>query len=157
MKYMKPRLIYCLVILFICGCVSDPTKTKDELANLHFLDANTFDQNLSESMLANTETINIVMIGKVSVNKMPERLNKWLGVITNKLGKVDFKSTTPPKPVNERTTGSLAITAIIGILPTAYDFFKDEISYGPAVNYDAVLYYQIDTGLLEKVVFIKKN
>ncbi len=104
MKYMKPRLIYCLVILFICGCVSDPTKTKDELANLHFLDANTFDQNLSESMLANTETINIVMIGKVSVNKMPERLNKWLGVITNKLGKVDFKSTTPPKPVNERTT-----------------------------------------------------
>jgi len=153
---MKPRLIYYLAILVICGCASDSIKTKEELANLRFVDANTFDQNLYESMVANTETINIAMIGKVSVNIIPERLGKWLSVITTKQGKVDFKSTTPPKPASERTTGSIAVTAIIGILPTAYDFFKGEISYGPAVNYNAVLYYQADTGLLEKVVFIKK-
>lgn len=145
-----------MTILFIISCTSNQTKTKEELANLRFIDAETFDKNLSESMSSNSENITVSMIGKVSVNKMPERLGKWLSIITNKMGKVDFKSTTPAKPINERNTGSLAISAVIGLLPSTYGFFKDEFFYGPAVNYDAILYYQADTGLLEKVIFIKK-
>ncbi|MFK5969082.1 MAG: hypothetical protein QM487_03030 [Candidatus Marithrix sp.] len=151
---MKQILICFLTILI--SCTSNQTKTKDELANLHFVDADTFDQNLSESMSIDNDTITVSMIGKVSVNKIPERLGKWLSVITTKMGKVDFKSTTPPEPINERNTGSLAITAVIGLLPSTYDFLKDKFFYGSAEKYDAILYYQADTGLLEKVTFVKK-
>lgn len=153
---MKHILICFLTILFIVSCTFNQTKTKEELANLRFIDADTFDQNLSESMTNNTNTITVSIIGKVSVNKMPERLGKWLSVITTKMGKVDFKSTTPPKPINERNTGSLAISAIIGLLPSTYGFLRDEIFYGPAENYDAILYYQADTGILEKITFINQ-
>ncbi|HHB92048.1 MAG TPA: hypothetical protein ENK59_02400 [Thioploca sp.] len=151
---MKQILICFLTILI--GCTSNQIKTKDELANLHFIDVDTFDQNLSKSMSIGNDTITVSMIGKVSVNKIPERLGKWLSVINAKMGKVDFKSTTPPKPINERNTGSLAVTAVLGLLPSTYDFLKDKFFYSSAEKYDAILYYQADTGLLEKVIFVKK-
>ncbi|MDM8569194.1 hypothetical protein QUF50_06755 [Thiotrichales bacterium HSG1] len=151
---MKHILIYFLTIISISSCVSN--STKENLGNLRFIDVDTFDQELSESMIANTETITVSMIGKVSVNAIPKRLGRWLSVVIAKDGQVDFKTTTKPKPVNERTTGSLPIGIIVGVLPTAYDFFKNEFSYGPAANYNAIIYYQSDSGLLEKLLFINK-
>ena len=153
---MKQILICFLTILFIISCASNQTKTKEELTNLRFIDADTFDQNLSKSMSIDNDTITVSMIGKVSINKIPERLGKWLSMITTEMGKVDFKSTTPPKPINERNTGSLAITAVMGLLPSTYDFLKNKFFYSSAEKYDAILYYQADTGLLEKVTFVKK-
>ncbi|MDM8564392.1 hypothetical protein QUF74_01920 [Candidatus Halobeggiatoa sp. HSG11] len=155
---MKQIFIYFLAIMFMNSCASKHKKTEEELSNLRFMDADTFDKNLSESMMVDTKTITVSMIGKVSINNMPKRLSKWLSIITAKNGQVDFEPTTPLKPpVNERTTGSLSVGAIIGILPTAYDFLKDELSYGSAINYNAVLYYQPNNGLLERISFIKKN
>ncbi|MCK5876940.1 MAG: hypothetical protein KAG43_04840 [Candidatus Marithrix sp.] len=152
---MKQILIYFLTIMFVSSCVSNPTQTEEGLTNLRFIDTDTFDQNLSKSMIANTKSITISVIGKVSINEIPNRLGKWLSVITTKDGQVDFIPIIPPQPI--RTTGSIAVTAIIGLLPTAYDFFKDKLHYGAAANYDANLYYKSGSGLLEKVLFIKRN
>ncbi|MBE9562989.1 MAG: hypothetical protein IMF12_09030 [Proteobacteria bacterium] len=154
---MRQIFICFLTIIFISSCASDPAKTNNELENLRFIDVDTFDQDLSKSMEADTEAITISMIGNVSVNKIPERLGRWLNVVTSKTGKVDFEPTTPPKPVDEKTTGSLSVAAIISLLPTAYDLLKDEFSYSSATNYNAIIYYKPDSGLLETIVFRKKS
>jgi hypothetical protein len=146
---MKQRLVYLLVAaLLFSGCVaSTPTKTQSELENMSFMDTSVFDQNLSESMSADTENINVAITGPVSINQIPKRLGKWLSVVADKQGRVDVE----PK------TNTKVLGAVLGLLPTAYGFLKEEWSYGSAVNYNATIFYEPETGLIKRVVFTKRR
>ncbi|OQY55965.1 MAG: hypothetical protein DRR08_13195 [Candidatus Parabeggiatoa sp. nov. 2] len=145
---MKQILVYLLAALLFSGCVaSTPTKTQSELENLSFMDTSVFDQNLSESMSADTENINVAITGPVSINQIPKRLGKWLSMVVDKQGRVNVE----PK------TNTKVLGAVLGLLPTAYSFLKEEWSYGSVVNYNATIFYEPETGLIKKVVFTKRR
>ncbi len=47
-------------------------------------------------------------------------------------------------------------TWVLGMLPMVYELAKQEMSYGFAANYHAKIFYKPETGLVQKVVFVKK-
>jgi hypothetical protein len=139
---MKKLTIYFITILLVTACASTPTPPLDHIT---FLDTNTFDEQLSKSTFAGIDNITISMLGPVSVNQLPDRLAKWLSVINERGGRVEVEPKTIKSP-----------TWILGMLPLVYDFAKEEMSYGFAANYHAKIFYKPETGLVQKVVFIKK-
>ncbi len=152
------KLIITLIILVLIGCNSTPTKSKIELENIRFIDTEMFDKDLIQSMKANSETITVSIIGNISINNIPERLGKWLSIVTDKQGNVDFnkiKSTNTAQ--YERTTGVEPVSLVIGVLPTAYKFLKKEASYGLAGNYNVTVFYILDNGFITKIIFTKKE
>jgi hypothetical protein len=152
---MKQILIYFLAALFISACTSTPTKTQAELENVAFTDTDVFDKNLLDSMSADIQHINVPMIGDVSLNRIPERLGKWLSVV-NKEGQVKFKKISREGD-DPRITRGVSIGIILGFLPTVYHFVKDQLTYSPAIQYDATIFYHPNNGLIENMVFTKKK
>jgi hypothetical protein len=147
------------MLVFISACESTPTKNKSELMNLSFVDMEDFDQNLSESMSADLDTIQVKMIGPVSINQIPERLGKWLSVVRDKNGRVDLTKTKKPRKSNgdnEVGTSKLPILLILGALPSTYNFLKQESIYGIAANYNVSIFYNPDSGKIERLIFHRK-
>lgn len=144
---MKALTVF-IVALIVAGCTaSTPTKiSPNESEYLSFMDTDVFDKNLSKSMSTDTENIHVAITGQVSINEIPDRLGKWLSVVVEKEGRVDVE----PK------SNTKFIGAVLGLMPTAYRFVKEEIFYGPADDYNATVFYTPETGLIKKVVFRKK-
>jgi len=144
---MLTKTFYLLAasLLLISGCTHTPTTAKHS-ENLSFMDTDVFDKNLSSSMSADTETISIAITGDVSINQIPNRLGNWLSAVVDKQGQVEVE----PK------TRSLGLAAIFGLLPAAYQYLKKEFLYGDAEDYNATIFYDRDTGLVNKVVFTKR-
>ena len=152
------KLIITLIILVLIGCNSTSSKSKIELENIRFIDTEIFDKDLIQSMKANSETITVSIIGNISINNIPERLGKWLSIVTDKQGNVDFnKIKSTNTALNERTTGVEPVSLVIGVLPTAYKFLKKEASYGLAGNYNVTVFYIPDNGFIKKIIFTKKQ
>jgi len=152
------KLIITLIILVLIGCNSTSSKSKIELENIRFIDTEIFDKDLIQSMKANSETITVSIIGNISINNIPERLGKWLSIVTDKQGNVDFnKIKSTNTALNERTTGVEPVSLVIGVLPTAYKFLKKEASYGLAGNYNVTVFYILDNGFITKIIFTKKE
>ena len=151
------KLVYFLSALFISGCVSSmpTTKSQNHLEKVNFTDTDVFDKNILNSMSVDTQNIDVAMIGKVSINHIPERLGKWLSVI-NEDGQVTLKSTQVEGEKNEPQT-TKSIGAILGLLPVVYGFLKKKLTYGAAEQYDATIFYNAATGVIDKVVFTKKQ
>ena len=144
---MKKILVYGLATLFLIGCAVTP-KSQLELENVVFIDTDTFDKDLSSSMAADTKAITVTMLAPMSINQMPTRLGKWLSAISDKDGRVDVE----PKPT---TTKSLSL--MLGLLPMAYNYLKEEFSYNSASNYNATIFYNQKLGTVKKIVFTKKG
>lgn len=162
---MNKLLIYFLVLVFISACESTPTKNptptqnSSELMNLSFVDLEDFDKTLSKSMSANLNTIEVKMIGPVSINQIPERLGKWLSVVRDKKGRVDLTPKTKPHKSNgdnEIGTSKLPVLLILAALPSTYKFLKNENIYGIAANYNVSIFYNPDSGQIERLIFHRK-
>ena len=154
---MKLKQVYFLSALFISGCVSSLpiTSIPSHLKNVNFTDTDVFDKNILDSMSVDIQSIDVAMIGKVSVNHIPERLGKWLSVV-NEDGQVILKSTPQENAKNEPQT-TKSISAFLGLLPMVYGFFEKKLMYGAAEQYDATIFYQHGSGVIDKVVFTKKQ
>jgi hypothetical protein len=146
---MKLKIIYFFIALMLSSCTTQPHKTREQLENIHFIDTEIFDKNMLQSMYANTKNINVAITGEISINQMPERLGKWLGAVVEKQGRVDVKP--------EMMTKDFGISAFFALLPYAYNFVKEEFSYGISGNYNATIFYNPETGLIDKLVFTQKE
>ncbi len=152
---MKKKLGFLLATLLIFGggCNSTPTTPQSLNKDLTFIDTELFDKDLLASMSQESEAITVKMIGPVSINHIPNRLSKWFGAIKEKEGRVNID----PKITPSDSSSKLPIALVVGLLPTAYSYLKNERSYGPAVNYDVTISYDPDTGMVKKVLFTHKN
>jgi len=137
--------IYCLAACVISACASTQ-KTQEELEKVTFIDVDIFDQELSASMSAETEEITVSMLAPVSINQIPQRLSKWLNVVSKRGGHVEIT----PKSMNKSPTW------LLNLLPFVIPPLKEEWLYGAAMDYNAKIFYQPQTGQVEKVVFTKK-
>jgi hypothetical protein len=136
MKY----LLTLLWALTLTACASESAKP---LQNVNFMDLEVFDNNLERSMDAGTEDITVKVMGDLTINRIPERLGKWLSVVSEN-GQLDYE----PK------TKSLEALAF---LPALYDFVKEKLKYHSATEYDATVFYQQGTGKIDQIVFRKKH
>lgn len=118
--------------------------------NVTFVDLRSFDNKFSKALKKDQDQVEIKMIAKFSPNDIPERLGKWLYMVDKKGGKVEVKSTDPA------SRGIPGIGAGIGVAIAIFKKIRESIMYKPSKNYDATLYYDPATGMVERVVFTHK-
>ena len=158
---MKRIFVYGLITSLLVGCFVLVPKSLVDSSNLYqnnyqklekvtFLDTNSFDDELSGTMLAKTQAITVTTLASVSINEIPQRLNKWLSAVTAQHGHIY---------IEPKTTGVSSDWAL-DLLPKIYnkihDLFADNISYTSASNYNATIFYNLKSGMIKKVVFSKK-
>jgi len=129
-----------ICLLALSACATHPTQP---VSDFNFMDLDVFDTTLQQSMTAGSQDIKVTVMGDLTVNKIPDRLGKWLSVVAEN-GQLDYQ----PK------TKSIELLAL---LPTIYEYARETLKYLPARSYDATVYYQQSTGKIDQIVFHKKQ
>lgn len=120
---------------------------------LTFLDSTIFDNMLSRELNRGSEEVEVAISGKMSLNNIPPRVDKWITAVAEK-GEVTLL------PVD----ASLKPKFVLALLPVVYSFLKQahsERSMSSASDYNASLVYHIDKisgeSVIDRIVFIKKK
>ncbi|EDN66805.1 secreted protein [Beggiatoa sp. PS] len=139
---MKQILIsFVVAMLLLSGCVTStpiPTSQRSiqsfrNTANIHFNNTGVFDTDLKEAMSTRVKTIIVTVVGDISMNKMPERLEKWLSAVRYKGGKVEF--IPEPKPKSP-------IFSLIAEIREFVNWLNEASWYEFAENYEALVFYE---------------
>jgi len=156
---MKKLFNVVLLSMIIIGCVPTvPTNSSSSqfasstpLSEIEFLDISTFDADLSSSMKAALSTITVITLSPVTVNEIPERLEKWLAAVKEKGGSIDMEPKTR------------SITTVISVLFSLLDKYGSLFTggqttnfYDYAANYNVILSYQPSDGKVNAIKFIRK-
>ena len=113
-----------------------------------FIDSKIFDRKLRKMMKARPERIAIDFAQQPSPNDLPERLDAWLTAVEKHGGTVEIEPSEP--------TRGLA-SVLVYLAGAAFRAVKQKSQYAATKNYDAVIYYSLRTGLVERVVFQHKT
>ena len=143
----------CVAIALFSGSdifaanAADPEKSVQVGSNLEFFDSDSFDKKLSSVLKTDPPTVTVKFAGAVSINKIPERLDKWFSAVEANQGKVRLEAQgTSPKLIGD----------LVSLIVGAYDHIKDKILYGPAEDYDVSVFYDKVGGTINKLTFTHK-
>lgn len=115
-----------------------------------FMDSRLFDSQLSKELDAGKESVEVDVLGKMSLSALPDRLDKWITRV-GETGSVEVREN------NTRTRN------FFGLIPMIFSGFKalsEERTLGPAKNYDMSILYRRDASgdtLIERIVFKRKK
>lgn len=114
-----------------------------------FLDARHFDQEVSAAMSKRAPTVTITFLAPTTVNHIPERLGTWLTTVEERQGVVQLQ-----RDPEDRTKGLL--TEALSLVWTTYTMIENRLLYGPAGQYNAIVYHT-SNGTISRVVFTRKQ
>ena len=80
---MKKTLAVCILML-MSACATNPSvvlESKEPQQKLSFVDISTFDRDLSASLKAPYDAVEVAFYEKVKPNAMPEKLQKWISSV----------------------------------------------------------------------------
>src|SRR5471032_555743 len=124
-----------------------------ETPPITFLDSTLFDNMLAKELAAAKGTVEVAVSGKMSLNSIPARVDKWITAVAEK-GEV----TLQPQDA------SLKPKFVFALIPVVYSFLKQansERSVNNANDYNASVLYHVDraTGesVIDKIVFVRKK
>ncbi|MCK9283461.1 MAG: hypothetical protein M0P39_04170 [Rhodocyclaceae bacterium] len=155
---MNVAKLISLLVLAAClhpavGQEATETEGVQSRANLRFFDSKLFDGKLSEELDGNSNTVVVNVPGRISLNSIPPRIDKWITAVGEQ-GAVEIKLLEQPAG---RTR------SLFGLIPdmvvSAIRNWREERMIEPARRYNAVVYYRLDASgepLIEKIVFNRK-
>jgi len=117
-----------------------------------FLDSSLFDNALSSQLSSGKEQVEVAITGKISLNSIPQRMDKWITAVASK-GEV---------ALTQQADAPLKPKFVLGLLPTIFTFIKmarAENLIDPATKYNASIQYHLDRSgeaVIDKIVFVKK-
>ena len=125
---------------------------------ISFLDIAKFDRYLSTSLQEKNVPVDVMFYDKVSPNKMPDRLQKWLSVVESDGGKVLVEP-----PLNELVAKNpFAALSLIGTLVSSlknFVQFNSDRVYESAKGRDAVIALERNSNgevLVTRIKFVKR-
>ena len=122
---LKPIFLSLLLVFSACSTPSPTALSVNEpKQKLSFIDIGSFDRELAESLNAPLDSVVVVFYEKVSPNKIPERLQKWISAVERSGGSVKIE--TPPNEPTARNPLS-----ILSLLGSAYSAIKSQITPQP--------------------------
>lgn len=143
------QFIFTLLIILGIGCTPSTITPTESLV---FSDMDAFDKSLSNQMSAGSNSIDVTSTTLFKMDKIPERLSKWLDTVVNYQGTLDVQ----PRPDKQ----PLALEWVMAALPTVYsvvyDYIGEKMLYNPAKNYNATIFYDPTTQDVKKITFTKK-
>jgi hypothetical protein len=117
--YAVSKKLACFVaiatVVSISGCQSLPHA--EAKPNITFIDTNKFDSDLSASLVAIKNPIEVNFYSPITPNEIPPRLEKWLSMVDKSGGKVNVAS-----PIGEPVPKSP--TLIMGLFSGLWNAFK---------------------------------
>ncbi len=149
----KTLLLFALLPSFIVApAFAQPSAAPDSTAPLTFMDSKLFDGRLSKELATGKDTVEVEISGKVSLNSLPSRIDKWITVV-GEHGQLEVKpADSAPKT-----------RSFFGIASTIYSFIesvRSEAVFEPATQYNAVIYFRKDAGgdsLIDRIIFTRKK
>lgn len=126
---------------------------KLETAEVTFIDDSSFDDELSSELSKNVEEVDIVAPERFGLNKIPDRLEKWLTEVKDSGGKVKVQPMPGETQVATRGVVDMAFDLVVAIVQGV----RNRQLYGPSHDYDVYLYYRKDTGIVEQAKFVRRE
>ena len=155
-------VIGALLALTLSACGIDPTQPASSgppKPELQFVDLQSFDRNLTQSLQAPLPRVDVAFYDKVSPSTMPERLQPWMAAVEAGGGSVKV---VPPKPALTSRSPFLLISAISSIW-SASKMAKElalKAQYKTAQVFDAEIQLKLDEkgeSVVDKVVFVLRK
>jgi len=130
-------------------------------SGFNYYDSTTFDSRLSRTMACQMSTVKLRLPSPESTGKIPARLDRWLAAVDESGGQVTVEK--DPGRKSKYTSKSMdggfivgAIVDLVEVAKIAYQGMKDKKLYGPAEEYNAIIYYEDGTGAITEVIFSKR-
>lgn len=146
------RLALCLAIgllALLAACAgSQPPVAAQAQAEVQFLDTGGFDRKLSSALASGQPEVTVVFPAAITLNSIPARLDKWFSKVEKFGGRVDIQA----EPEPDRGI----ISEIFGLFIKVYDTIEEAVIYSPAKNYNVLIHYKSQTGLVTRVSFTRK-
>lgn len=144
-------LIAALLGIALTACVNKQTplpeaKAADEVA---FFDSGSFDKSLSAALRTDSPDVTVIFPAAITLNSIPRRMDHWLSKVEEYEGKVNLV------PVQDDGKG--IFSEALSFMVTIYDYLKDIAIYSPVEDYDAFIYYRQGNGIVDKIVFARKD
>jgi hypothetical protein len=146
-----PRLLSAVLLL----CAAAPVLAQQQVpapAQVTFFDSKVFDSSLSKELARDADTVEVTINGKVSLNKIPERMDQWLTTVSEN-GELTLKQAEP----------QLKPKFVLSLAPMVFTMikqFNSERAFEPAKKYNATIQYVVDRNgepTIEKIIFTKKK
>lgn len=126
-------------------------------AAVAFIDIPKFDRELHAALSNQTDPVNVTFYEKVSPNKVPERLQKWISIVEKTGGKVDIEP-----PPDEPVPKGAFLLSLLGALWSAVKAFteiQEESQYLAASKRNAVISLERDATrqiVVARVTFVAR-
>lgn len=155
-------LIVALLALTLSACGIDPTlpaSSGPPKPELQFVDLQSFDRDLTQSLQAPLPKVDVAFYDKVTPSALPERLQPWMAAVEAGGGSVKV---VPPKPALASRSPFLLISAISSIW-SASKIAKElalKGQYKTAQAFDAEIQLKLDEkgeSVVDKVVFVQRK
>ena len=148
-KSLLALLAAGLVFLALFACApQNPAAGTQPQKEVQFLDTTGFDYKLSASLGAKQEQVDVLFPAVITLNNIPERIDKWLSRVEKFGGKVEIQA--------EPEAGRGLITEIFSIFIKAFEAAEEKLIYAPAKDYNVLVTYKARTGIITKMAFVRK-
>jgi hypothetical protein len=135
--------------LSLCCAGSSPSEAP--VRAVTFVDSQQFDDSLRAALEQSVADVTVSFVGaSVTVNQIPPRLDRWLYAISSRKGGSVQLLPDPERPAS-RTVG---IVAALGLATNVYKWVREELTYRPADDWNAIAYYEPGGEALTRVVFV---
>ena len=112
-----------------------------------------FDWDLSQALRKADRGLILSTPEGISLNEIPEPLDKWLSRIKENGGTVKAKPIAKETDMKTRGLFSVLLDVVLYLIGVA----KEEATFSAADEYNAILNYDKDTGTVKSVYFYKKE
>lgn len=142
----------CVLALATCLTTAHAQTAGIKHSQITFLDSKLFDGQLSKELQGDNDTVEVKITGKMSLNNIPARVDKWITIVGEN-GELVVKATDP----------ALEPKFLFALIPFIYSFLKqtnDERTFESAKKYNATILYRIDASgdsLIDKIIFTRKK
>ncbi|MEF2146147.1 MAG: hypothetical protein V3573_11945 [Desulfovibrionaceae bacterium] len=144
-------LVLALALSACCGAGRYTPKQGETVAqDIEFIDSRTFDTQVQRAMGVQHPRITVTFPAAITLNSIPERLDKWLYAVQDSGGAVEVA----PEPDGPVERGLLE--EIFTFFISAFAHLGDACTYSAAREYDALLLYRPETGIVTRVLFLKR-
>ncbi|MDO9631659.1 MAG: hypothetical protein Q7I92_07165 [Humidesulfovibrio sp.] len=149
-KSILALLAACFLCFLVSACApQNPAAGTAAQKEVQFMDTTGFDYKLSASLEAGQESVDVLFPAVITLNNIPERMDKWLSKVEKFGGKVEIKA--DPEP------GRGIITEIFSLFIKVFEAAEEKLIYAPAKGYNVLISYRAKTGIITKMAFVRKT
>jgi len=165
MKKLIHTLAVICCITLLSGCETAPIVKSDRTPppnEVAFLDGDSFDNNLVESLSFDHAEVSIKLYDKFSPNKMPPRIQKWVSHLEKNGGKIQMVEPPSESGVTAKDPFLIfsLINAIRSMLPLADQVQSEKNYYMNTKDRDVKFVLARNANnevVVDRLVFVKKK